>query len=356
MSTDATLGMGAEVADLESMFADEADEVVESGAQNQDQTDTQTQQDGTQVEVDENGDPVVTVDADGNELEVEVDDPAAKETTELVIPDDHKVKLVVDGEEVEYSYGDLKAGIQKAIGADKRFAEAAAIRKEYTEKAQTLGTREQQLGQVLEYYIGQSQNLMQAQEPNWAELLANDPQKYLVERHNWEQKQAQLAQARQVQANVQRQQAEQQAASNQQRLEAAKEKLQTSIPEWSDPRKAAEGAQAIDRYLDSVGITPQMRSQIDSAEVLVVARKAMLYDQAVEAARARKAGKAVPAQGQQVVQTQQRQVRQQQGRVERPGAATAAQTAASRQNLTKANAAKAFSANPSVDTLAGFFE
>lgn len=366
MSTEATQGMGADVADLESMFADVADESVDGQqAQNQNGSGTQTQQvDNDNVELDENGQPIesgtVVLDEDGNEVVLdpnEVVDPP--ETGELVIPDDHKVVLTVDGEEKEYTFGDLKNGAQKFEAANKRFEEAAAIRKEYTDKAQTLHTREGQLGQVLEYYINQSQSLMQQQEPNWADLLANDPQKYLTERHNWELKQAQLLQARQVQVNLQRQQAEQNAASVAQRVEEAKQKLQTAIPEWSDPRKAAEGAMAIDRYLHDAGIPPEMRKQIDSAEVLVIARKAMLYDQAIAAAKARKGSgnsrQQAPVQGQ--VPTQQRQqAARQQGRVERPGAATPAQTAASRQNLTKANAAKAFNANPSVDTLAGFFE
>lgn len=362
MSTEATQGMGADVADLESMFTDES-EFPANGEQTQTQVQTGTQQQqNAEVEViDENGDlvvivePAITVDEDGNEIVVEVD-PNEQQSTELVIPDDHKVKLVVDGKEVEYSFADLKNGVQKSVAADKRFEEAAAIRKEYIEKTQTISTREQQLEQVLTYYIGQSQTLMQSQEPNWAELLQNDPQKYLVERHNWEQKQATLAQARQVQANVQRQQAEQQQVATTQRLTEAKQKLTVSIPEWSDPKKAAEGALAIDRYLHEQGIAPEMRSQIDSAEVLLVARKAMLYDQAVAAAKARKGAKPAVVQGQQQqVQGQRVVQRQQQGRVERPGAATPAQTAASRQNLSKANATKAFNANPSVDTLAEFF-
>lgn len=360
MSTEATQGMGAEVTDLESMFTDESEFPANEGAaQSQTQADTQTQQNQeTEVELDDQGNPVqpaITIDENGNEIEVEVDPNAP---VELVIPDDHKIKLTVDGKEVEYTFGDLKGGAQKFEAANRRFEEAAAIRKEFTEKAQGLSTREQQLGQVLEYYIGQSQNLMQAQEPNWAELLANDPQKYLTERHNWEIKQSQLQQARQVQQNVARQQAEQNAASVNQRVLEAKQKLQTAIPEWQDPKKAAEGAQAIDRYLDAQGIAPQMRAAIDSAEVLVIARKAMLYDQAVAAAKAKR-GTAGAQAAQQVQQqgTQRQQVaRQQQGRVERPGAASATQTQASRQNLTKANAAKAFTANPSVDTLAGYFE
>lgn len=367
MSADATQGTGADVVDLEAMFADQPDEGIDSQTQNQNDTGTHTQQnDQVTVEVDEHGNPVdpvtVTIDADGNEVVIDpneaVDDPDA--ATELVIPDDHKVVLTVDGKDVEYSFGDLKAGAQKFEAANKRFEEAAAIRKEYTDKSQNLHTREGQLGQVLEYYITQSQSLMQAQEPDWANLLANDPQKYLTERHNWEQKQAQLLQARQVQANVARAQAEQNAALTHQRVQEAKDKLQKAIPDWVDPRKAAEGAQAIDRYLSEQGIAPEMRAAIDSAEVLVIARKAMLYDQAVAAAKAKKGGtgtqqrQAQPQAGAQT--TRQVVVRQQQGRVERPGAGTAAQTNASRQNLQRANASKAFNANPSVDTLANFFE
>jgi hypothetical protein len=357
MSTEATQGTGADVTDLESMFDDGADNSVnQNQTQVQSTADTQTQQDGNDELVITEGDsaqPTIELDADGNEIEVQVDPNAP---VVLEIPDDHIVKMKVDGKEVEYRYGDLVANAQKFEAAEKRFGEAAAIRKEYTEKAQTIVQREQQLGQVLEYYINQSQTLMQAQEPNWADLLANDPQKYLTERHNWEIKQAQLMQARQVQANVERQKAEQQAASANQRVHEAKVKLQTAIPEWSDPKKAAEGAIAIDRYLHEAGIAPEMRQAIDSAEVLLIARKAMLYDQAVAAAKARKLGGAQQAQGQQVQAGQRQQVRQQQPRVERPGAATAAQTQASRQNLGRANAAKAFSANPSVDTLASFFE
>jgi hypothetical protein len=363
MPAEATQGMGADVADLESMFSEEGDEgagqsaadaQLDAVAQAQSGADTQTQ--GDELVLDENGDPVVVAELDenGDPIITDVqDDPNA--AIELVIPDNHKVKLTVDGKEVEYTFGDLKSGAQKFEAANKRFEEAAAIRKEYTDKAQGLGQREQQLGQVLQFYIEQSQQFM-AKEPNWAELLQSDPQKYLVERHNFEQRQMALAQARQVQQNVQRQQAEQQQASVNQRVGEAKQNLLTAIPEWTDPKKAAEGALAIDKYLDESGIAPEMRKAIDSAEVLVIARKAMLYDQAVAAAKARKGAKPAVAQGQQQAQGQRQVQRQQHGRVERPGAATAAQTAASRQNLSKANQSKAFAANPTVDTLASFFE
>jgi hypothetical protein len=371
MSTEATQGMGADVADLESMFNDEPDDsATQSATQNQGQQGTQAQQNGEDdLVLDEHGnpvDPAIVVDPNA-EVEVELDengdpivdvDPNAP-PVELAIPDDHKVKLTIDGKEVEYTFGDLKAGVQKAVAADKRFEEAAAIRKEYTEKAQTIHTREQQLGQVLEFYINQSQQLIQAQQPDWNKLLEENPTEYVRQRHAWDLKQAEMAQARQVQANVARQQAEHNEASRQQNVAEQYTKLKAAIPEWSDPKKAAEGAQAIDTYLKAQGIHPNVLAQVDSAEVLLVARKAMLYDQAMARATARKAAGGTQAAAQTTrqpaVANRQQGVRQQ-SRVERPGAANTAQSAASRQNLSRANATKAFNANPSVDTLAALFE
>ena len=360
MPMEATPGTGAEMAEIETMFDDEPGNPATGDQAALDQVTGTQQNDDTNLDdrsgADLNGDPDLQLDLTGDDTQVEVD-PNAQQQAELVIPDDHKVKLTVDGKEVEYSFGDLKASAQKFEGANRRFEEAAAIRKEYTEKAQGLSTREQQLGQVLEYYIGQSNAMMQASQPDWAKLLAEDPQEYLVQRHNWEQKEIQLRQAQQVQANLQRQQAEQSAALAQTRAAEERVKLVAAIPDWADPNKAAEGARQIDGYLASQGVTPEMRAQIDTAGVLLIARKAMLYDQAIAKQQAaRKAGASAAAAAQQQTQQRQQQVRQTQGRVERPGAASPAQTAASRQNLSKANAAKAFNANPSIDTLAGLFE
>jgi len=355
---------GGDMGGLEDLFEAEPD-TGNSEGQNVGQNQSQQQE----PQLDENGEPIVEVVIDENngvaeEVELELDengepivkvDPNAPVVLE--VPDDHEVKLTIDGKEVAMTFGDLKAGAQKYEAANKRFEEAAQIRKEYTDKSQTLVQREQQLGQVLEHYIRESSTLMQSQQPDWAKLIAEEPQRYLVERHNWELKQQQLAQAAQIQANLQRQQAEQNAVSARQRAEEAKQQLVAAIPDWRDPQKLAAGAKQIDEYLATQGIPPEMVAQIDTAGVVLIARKAMLYDQAIAKQQAaRRQGGARPVgQQQQTPVGQQRQ--QPQVRVERPGAArSVAQTAASQQNLAKANVQKRFDANPSVDTLAGFFE
>lgn len=357
MPGDATQGTGAEMVDIASFFEGEPDDGNQPQDQNIDPSGTQQTQQEVEVEIDpETGEPLaVSAEVDpGNELDLNVDPNAVNEPTgELVVPDDHIVKLTVDGKEVERSFADLVAGAQKYEAANKRFEEAAAIRKEYTDKSQNLVTREGQLGEVLKYYIEQTQQFIQASQPNWEKLLNENPQEYLIVKHNWDRKQAELQQAQIVQQNLQRQQAERDAAAASQRVEEARAKLTSAIPEWADPRKAAEGAAAVDKYLEAQGLPVHMRSQIDTAEVLLIARKAMLYDQAIAKQKAARLAGGSQAAGQQVRQTQVRQ----QGRVERPGAARSpAQTAASQANLAKANAQKAFAQNPSVDSLSSFFE
>lgn len=350
MPTDATQETGANVADLETMFDAEPD----TGSQNELTTETGAGKPAGEavVELDEHGQPLVTeaeIDPDLS-LELEVDPDAEVTEGEVVITDETPVKLVVDGKEVTKTIGEMKADAQKYEGANKRFEEAAALRKQYEGAAQQYTERATQLENVLGHYIQQSQKMMQEQQPNWPKLLAENPQQYLVERHNWEIRQGEVIRAQQQAQELQRHNAEQQAASAKQRVEQERGKLVSAIPDWADPMKAAEGARAIDLYLHQQGVPPELRTQIDDANVLLIARKAMLYDAAIakqKAARTAKGSVAVQSDG----TTPQRTTR-----VERPGAGKGVQTATQRTQAQRANAAKAFDSNPSVDTLATYFQ
>lgn len=254
-------------------------------------------------------------------------DPDAEDDPVFEIP-------VGDGKTITKTQSELIAEASKYHGANKKFEEAAAIRKEAETLKAQLPEREKQLGTVLQHYIRESQAIMAAQQPNWEALLAQDPAEYTRVRHNWEQHQARLQEARGIQAQLDQRNAEAQAVTLQGRLSEERNKLIEAIPEWKDPAKAAEGAKAITTYLGQQGIPAEMLGTIDSAPVLLIARKAMLYDQAIARQKSTQQG----------VKTAQR--------VERPGASQVTPKRA----LAKANAAKAFNANPSVNTLASFFE
>ncbi|WP_261523544.1 response regulator receiver protein [Burkholderia multivorans] len=241
---------------------------------------------------------------------------------------------VGDGQKVSKKLSELIADASKYHGANRKFEEAAAIRKDAEQKLAQLPEREKQLGIVLEHYIRAHEALMAEQQPNWERLLAENPTEYVRARHAWEARQRQMLEARQVQEVLAQRNAEAEAVSKRRRLDEAQTKLIQANPTWADPKKAEEGARAIDQYLESQGIPANVRSNIDSAEVLLIAQKAMLYDQAIARQKAAQQGGNQPV-----------------PRVARPGPARTT----TKTQQARANAEKAFAADPSEKTLANFF-
>lgn len=270
----------------------------------------------------------------GEELELNLDPENAEEVEVETDDSDPELELKVDGKTVKVKQSQLIADAQKYHSATKRFEEAAAIRKDAEAKMSQLPEREQQLGNVLQHYIRETQALMASQQPNWDQLLAQDPARYLQVRHAWEQRQGQLQEAQRVKATIDQRNAEAKAVANQGRITQEREKLLDAIPAWKDPKKAAEGAHAIDGYLAERGIPAEMRGAIDSSAVLLIAHKAMLYDQAMARQKAARNGVQTPT------------------RVARPGVSS---NTTPKSQVQRTKAQKAFSENPSVDTLASFF-
>jgi hypothetical protein len=333
----ATPATGADP-EIEDFFMDPADGNPDEGVEVQEgqQTDGEEQRvDGEEV--------IVSDEVPAGDEDLELDLTGEQQQPADGIKDETVVILNVEGKSVETTFGQLKANAQKYESANHRFEEAAAIRKDAESKLAILPERERQLGQVLEYYIQQSQQFMQTQQPNWAQLLEENPTEYLKQRHAWEAKQTELNQARNIQTELQRRDADARAASSQRFADEQKALLIDALPEWKDPQKAAQGARELDQYLSDQGVPPEMRAQIDTAKVVLIARKAMLYDRAIaKQAAARTAGL--------------KKNQQQAARVERPGAGRTLPTATGKEVARLQKADKAFKQNPGVNTLAAFFE
>lgn len=299
--------------------------------------------DPEEEELDENGDAVV--DPEGEE-EPELELVEGEEGEEAVdLKDDVKLILTVNGKQVEKTLGQLRADAQKYEASEERFQEATTIRKDAEAKLAVLPQMEQQLKSVLEFYIGQSQQFVQAQQPDWVKLLDENPTEYVKQRHAWEIKQGELVTARNIQLELQRRTAEAEQASRTQTIGNEKIKLLAAIPEWQDPVKAAEGSKAVGDYLAKSGIPDDLLKNIDHHQVLVIARKAMLYDQAIAKQQAaRKPG------------AKTNQVPKQNVRVERPGAATSLPSSQTRSQASRQKAEQRFKQAPSVDNLATLFE
>lgn len=336
---------GDELMDLAAAFDD-----VDGGEES---NENEPSENGEEVVVENPDEEVIVEEPSDEESDVESDEDEESDVDasgKVSIPDEAKVVLVIDGKEVEHSFGEIRANAQKWAGAEKRFQEADTIRKDAEAKLAVLPQREQQLSQVLQYYIEQSQQYLQ-QEPDWDKLLAENPTEFLRTQHAWNARKAQQQQAQAIQAQLQKQQSEAEAASRQERLVSEQNKLLDAIPEWKDPQKAKDGSTKVLSYITQCGIPEEMLKEIDHHQVIVIARKAMLYDEAIAKQKAVRANGGRST-AQQVQQPTQRKV----VRVERPGAGTPVAQPEVRNQLRKANAAKKFNSAPTVDNLASLFE
>jgi hypothetical protein len=276
---------------------------------------------------------------DGSEEDLDLDIPEEEEFEEEEDPDaqseDVEYELNVNGKIEKIKHSELIANAQKYKAADKKFEEAANIRKDAEAKLAHIPQQQEMLRTVLEHYTREAQAMMQGTQPDWEYLAANDPAEFVRQQYAWNNKQAQLNQAQQAKQLLDQHNQKKTNDALMEHLTAERNKAIDAVPEWKDPKKAVEGAKAIDSYLESQGIPVEIRGSIDSTAVLLIARKAMLYDQALAKQKERSTVK--PA-----------QVRNQ-----RPTASNAKPTQSQAQ---RAKSAKAFNANPSVDSLAAFFE
>jgi hypothetical protein len=219
---------------------------------------------------------------------------AQPEEAQPETPEEEKYVIKVDGEERTLTKAELIAEAQKSAAANKRFEEAAALRKQAEAERAPLQQERAQLKQVLDTFVPQMQALMQAEQPNWEHLLANDPHEYMRQRHVFEQRAVQLQQAQAAQAYLTQQQQTEAAQQAQVRIDEEGRKLRDALPDWKDPAKAAEGAKAITEYLTKTsGFDASELNGINDHRLLVVADKARRYDELMkqQAQAAQKVGK-----------------------------------------------------------------
>lgn len=233
-------GEFAEVSD--NPIAESASEVLETGAEAPDTENTQE----TQEPVEE---PRFAIMIDGKEVQA-----TAKEIAEW-----RKGNL----READYTRKTMALAEQrKAIQAE--YQQAEALKRQYAE----------QLQQSLPYQAAKLQE-MQAELDR---LAQDDPAAWVAKRQQFD---AEVSKFQRTQSDYQRIQAEQQQqyqAGYQQHLAAEAARLTEKIPEWTDSKRAAAEKAKLAEYLKTVGYDDQAIAQASDHKAIVMARKAMLYD------------------------------------------------------------------------------
>ena len=201
--------------------------------------------------------------------------------------DDPVVTVKIDGREVEVSLSELKSSYQKDKVSTERFMQAAETRKQAeAEIASAQQERQTYVQNLQRLQVQDEAALAQQQNIDWSALLKSDPVEYLEQQRLAQERQARL---NQVYTEQQRIAAQLEAESQSQRasyLQQQQEELLAKLPAWKDTAKASAEKAALRDYLLQAGYDGETVGQLADAKAVVIARKAMLYDQMVAKASA----------------------------------------------------------------------
>mgnify|MGYP001076408018 CR=1 FL=1 len=214
-----------------------------------------------------------------DEPEVEAEQEQEEESSEQEDePQTFTVKI--DGKEVEVSLDELKNGYQRQSDYTKKTMEAAQQRKEADAVMQTAQQERQQYAGELQRMAVQLEGVLEQQgQIDWQALLESDPMEYLKQQQLFQQRQALYQQNMQEQQKLAQQFQNEQAQAHQSYLAKQQEDLLAKLPDWKDDAKAAAEKAAISKFLQEQGFEAEDISSIADHRHVLVARKAMLYDQ-----------------------------------------------------------------------------
>lgn len=218
-------------------------------------------------------------------------EPAAAEAppeAEAQAPDaEPTVTVKIDGKDVEVPLSELKNGYQRQADYTRKTMEVSEQRKAAeAEKAQAHQERQAYAANLQRMQAQLEGALQEQQKTNWEELLQSDPVEYLKQQHQAQARQAQLSQVYAEQQRISALQQAEQAQARQAYLAQQQEELLAKLPEWKDAQKAQAEKTALRDYLLESGYDRQTVETITDAKAVLLARKAMLYDQMVAKASA----------------------------------------------------------------------
>lgn len=223
--------------------------------------------------------------------------PVAQSTQTEPAPE---AKAESDEETVEVEVDGIKVRVPKAA-AEKLEAKEKALQADYTRK--TMQAAEERKAALAESQKAQAERaayaqrlhaihaqlegaLQQQQATDWDALLESDSREYLKQWHLFQKRQAaEKAVSHERQKLFQIEAAQQQHAFAE-HLRSQHGELLKALPDWSDSSKANEEKAAIRAYLTSIGYDEGALNQIADHRAVILARKAMLYDQAISKASA----------------------------------------------------------------------
>lgn len=219
-------------------------------------------------------------------------DPDAEKPDKPLV-DTFKVKI--NGQEKDVTRDELIAHYQKNEAAQQKFEQAAEIRREAEAQRETYLQHQQLMAQAIQQIQTQAQQWAQEGQPDWQDLLDNNPHEYLRQKEIFAKRQQTLQQAQAAQSYLQQQQQTQHVEQMQKHLAAEGQKLITEyLPEWQDKTVRQRDEAELISFLKEKGYNDDDLNNLNQSRAsnIVLALNAMKYEKLLAKA---KAAKKVPA-------------------------------------------------------------
>lgn len=219
------------------------------------------------------------------EPEVEAEQEQEAETSEQE-QEQQTYTVKIDGKEVEVPLSELLNGYQRQSDYTKKTMEAAELRRAADAETQKAQQERIEYNSKLERMAVQLEGVIEQQSQiDWPALLESDPMEYLKQQQLFQQRQALYQQTMQERQQLAQQFQNEQAQAHQSYLAKQQEELLAKLPDWKDDAKAKSETAAVAKFLQTEGFADDEISSIYDHRHVIVARKAMLYDQLMAKAK-----------------------------------------------------------------------
>jgi hypothetical protein len=185
----------------------------------------------------------------------------------------------VDGKEVAVTLDELQKGYSRTQDYTRKTQQIAEVRKQVEQETQAVRAERQQYAQLL----GALQAQLQVSEPqvDLDRLYNEDPIEWVRQKEvlRDRQEKAYAIQAEQQRLSQLSQQEQQRAMEE--HLESQKDALLAALPEWRDPKKAKAEKALVLESAKSVGFSDEDLKSVYDHRLVLLLRKAAMYDQMV---------------------------------------------------------------------------
>jgi hypothetical protein len=228
-----------------------------------------------------------TEDADDS-IEAETDDEEGAEEDEATTDEDDTAdpeKLLsqtftvkISGKEEKVTLKEALAGYQRTADYTRSKMALSEEKKAFVSEREAVTVERGQYAQLLPILVQQLEAGME-KEPDWDDLITNDPAEYVRQEKLWREKQGRLAAAREEQKRL----GEEKQAEARRELETAIRKsgqeLGKLMPAWKEPQRWEADRAKLMEYGTKLGFSPEEMGQTYDHRAVMALYKAMRYDE-----------------------------------------------------------------------------